>query len=133
VIINNLSARMNAALVHRRTASSSSVDNPSSVVKGKALRYQSENSVFHCDSGVLKGRRQPSQEEDAEKRLLYERKNENLTEESGNDSVSRDNRQIDGPTLDSLVFTRVNSTIQCGKLVVHRTPGERYCISSLIE
>jgi hypothetical protein len=123
VIINNLSAVMNAALVHRRTASSSSVDNSSNIVKGKALHYQSENSVLHSDFDVLKGRRPPAQEDDAEKQLPYERKNDN---------ISRDNKQIDDPTHDSLVFTRVNSSIQYGKLVVHRTPGERYCISSLI-
>jgi hypothetical protein len=114
---------MNAAPVHRRTASSSSVDNSSNIIKGKALHYQSENSAFHSDSDVLKGRRQPAQEDDAEKQPPHDRKN---------DKISRDHRQIDGPTHDSLVFTRVNSSIQYGKLVVHRTPDERYCISSLI-
>ena len=117
---------MNAAPVHRRTASSSFTENASNTVKGKALHYQSENSSSLSDSRVLKGRRQPAQEEAAEKQLLYERKDENVIEKSGNDDVSRERRPIDGPIIDSLVFTRVNSTIQHGKLVVHRTPGERY-------
>lgn len=123
----NLSARMNVTVVHRRTASSSSVDNSSNVVRGKALHYRSENSLSHSDSGVLKGRRQHALEEDAEKQRLHEIKNLNVTENSGNDNSFRDKRPIDGPTIDFLVFTRVDN-----KLVVHRTPGERYCCLSLI-
>lgn len=123
----NLSARMNATVVHRRTASSSSVDNSSNIVRGKALHYRSENSLSHSDSGALKGRRQHALEEDAEKQQLHEMKNLHDSENSGNDNNFRDKRPIDGPTMDFLVFTRVDS-----QLVVHRTPGERYCSKSLI-
>ena len=118
---------MNAAPVHRRTASSSLTENASNTVKGKALHYQSENSSSLSDSRVLKGRRQHALEEDAEKQRLHEIKNLHGTEDGCNDNNFRDRRPIDGPTIDFLVFTRVDS-----KLVVHRTPGERYCISSLI-
>ena len=95
-------------------------------MKGKALHYQSESALSYSDSGFSKGNRLSVHEENAEKQLLNQRKNDKVAEKSSKDFNSQDKRPINGPTVDGLVFTRVNSTIQYGKLVIHRTPDERY-------
>ena len=132
--MSDRSLRMNTLPVYRRAVSPHPTDVIPSIVRGKALHYQSESSQSNADFGISRGYGQQLREgifrNSSKSTSSAHDKSYKIDSMDGSSSsnvdVLKKRRPSEIPHINASVVTAPNSSIQSGRLVVHRTAEERY-------
>ena len=127
---------MNTLPVYRRAVSPQSSDAIPSIVRGKALHYQSESSHSNADFGISRGHGQQLREGifRTSSKSTSSAHDKNYKSDcmdgssSNNSDILKKRRPSDTSYIEASVVTAPNSSLQSGRLVVHRTAEERYSI-----